>query len=378
MVLMVVVIVFYFSQRSIRKRGGTVYQQQRGWLESDGVLDVYTVDQVGVSNNLNCMIVAPTTFIVAPQAGQPLNDDAANGYVPSPVRANTHQHRTPVHRPHTHQPPPSYESAVATSLLMDPNANTASPAHTPTMPPSPAVPPMLTSHMMSSIGAQLLFQRQQLVHRSDHHHASPSVHTTRNCCCQQRMRLIERQDYDIIKKCRQCRKQIRPDNEADDDEASNDGEWPTEDYCECLLRNHVTVAAYALGIDDGAEVDRKREERAQQQPPPPQSKLGKLIRATDTERAATATSAAATSSTSLAEQAPSASDVWAHPSMRSRNTEDIADDDDDEDEDGGNDDDDLHARLVSDKLDGATSLDTSGLPSYDAAAKLRPMCDELN
>lgn len=48
-VLLVVLVVLYFSQRNVRKRGGTAYRQQLGWLETDGVLDIYTVDQVGFS-----------------------------------------------------------------------------------------------------------------------------------------------------------------------------------------------------------------------------------------------------------------------------------------------------------------------------------------
>lgn len=45
-VLIVVILVMYISQRSFRKRGVAVYQQHRGWLEAEGVLDVYTVDRV--------------------------------------------------------------------------------------------------------------------------------------------------------------------------------------------------------------------------------------------------------------------------------------------------------------------------------------------
>lgn len=45
-VLIVVLVVFYFSQRSFRKRVGCTYGQARSWLDADSVLDVYTVDQV--------------------------------------------------------------------------------------------------------------------------------------------------------------------------------------------------------------------------------------------------------------------------------------------------------------------------------------------
>lgn len=198
-------------------------------------------------------------------------------------------------------------------------------------------------------------------------HQQQQTTITTPCCCHLREQPHrERQTYAIIKQCRQCRRQIRTlDDEYDQDDDDID---VNVKYCECLLGPQSTDGEHEHGDDDVAndkpQLDQHRAERRLGQ-----ANLGKPIRATDTE----ATAAAASSSSGAAAawlQNVAAHSVAAKPPVVTRCAKDI----------GGavdaDDDDDLHARLVTEKLDGMT--DNSGSPSYDVAAKLRPTCVRLN
>lgn len=254
--------------------------------------------------------------------------------------------------------------------------------------------------------AQMLHSRQQqLAH----------------CCCQQREQLIERhydaaghhhhhrhqqqkqqqqQDYVIVKKCRQCRKQIQSHNEQYDENEHEDEE--NVRYCECLLRNQARAGLTtndAIDTDDtgdddddegGRRIAAKQMQRVQHLRST-HANVGKRIKATTNAAislsvpstvALMATSASSSTSPSSSQaiaatetviNSPQAVKLQCHKNI----VGDENDSDADTDDDKNNDVEDLHARLVSDKLEdtGTSSMmDTSGLPTYDAASKLPLMC----
>lgn len=208
----------------------------------------------------------------------------------------------------------------------------------------------------------------------------------------------QRQTYDIIKQCRQCRRQIRTaDDEYDQDFDDDDDDVK---YCECLLGAQSTDGKH-VNDDDGdyddtdeygdddddandvgqVECKPQRDHRAERRLC--EAKLGKPIRATET--AASSSTSCATDDEWLLNIAANAVSAQPTAAVVTRCVKGVgvavdADGDDGDDAEGDdNDTDDLHARLVNEKLDGRpTLMDNSGLPSYDAAAKLRPMCGRLN
>lgn len=214
---------------------------------------------------------------------------------------------------------------------------------------------------------------------------------TTPCCCQQREQPHkERQTYDIIKQCRQCRRQIRSlDDEYGQDDDDN-GDDVNVKYCECLLGAQSTDGEHehvddtdeyddvANGSDPGRVECKPLQDEHRAERRRCHAKLGKPIRVSDTAAA----TAASPGTREAWLQNVAAHSVAAEPAVVTRCAKYIVgavDSDDDGDDVVDDDMDDLHARLVNEKSDGRTTvMDNSGLPTYDAAAKLRPMCVRLN
>lgn len=247
-----------------------------------------------------------------------------------------------------------------------------------------------------------------------------------HCCCLQREQVIDRlphqhhhhhhprhqprqhrqqQDYVLIKKCRQCRKQIRSDSDQDDDEnahAGEDEEMRMVQYCECLLRNQARAGLTTTsdGSDDDDDDDdkhhggrsnaggriagriavAKRAQRARRLRAATHENAGKRIRPTTNAAIAVVSSStslsSSTSSSSSSSQTSTKTVINSPPAANLHNGDGDVDDD-------NNDTEDLHARLVGDtklNTDTETSslMDTTGLPTYEAASKLQLISNESN
>lgn len=172
MVFTVLTIVFYCSHRSMRKR--TTTTRERRWMESDASLEVYTVDQVKFACSIhvqNHQISFDFQFFDRPQQTAVSEPTTLTDTLLLPV-------------PEHGQPPPPYDAVIAEHY----SGYTVAP---------------------------------QMLRFPQHPHRIPNYY------CQQ---ATGHQNYDLVKKCRQCRRQIK--DELEDNCDDTDGT-----FCQCLLQN---------------------------------------------------------------------------------------------------------------------------------------------